>query len=138
SGTWTYASLTNAFSTNSTYRLYVRGIDKALNTPADPNFSTGGVSFKIDFSSPTSQVTMPVNNSNVSNSAITLTSGTASDVSLGGSDIKQVQVRLGRSDGTFFNINSSGWEAPPTQGQNFQIATSLSAGAPPPVKNWTN
>ena len=129
SGTWSYGSLTSAFSTNTTYKLYVRAVDNASNVPTTPTFTSGApvanVTFVVDFSTPISQVTSPANGSSFSTVSISTISGTATDLNIGGSGIQFIQMRIGRSDGKFFNLANTTWEAPPTAGQNFQFSTIL-------------
>ena len=106
SGTWTYNSLSGAFSSNVYYRVFVRGLDRAGNVPANPNFVAGGVRFNVDSMAPSSVITSPSDGA-IMTSGITALSGTANDTSVNGSGVQTIQIRIGRfSDGAFLNPQS--------------------------------
>jgi len=131
SGTWSYNTLSGAFSSNIYYRAFVRGIDRAGNTPVDPNFMTGGIRFNVDSSSPTSTVTSPVNGS-ILTAGITTMAGTAFDISVNGSGVSTVQVRIGRfSDGEYLNPLNGLFEAPGGTGSNFPLSATVTPGVLP-------
>src|SRR5439155_14958141 len=90
-------------------RTYARGLDKAGNIPADPAFTSGGVLFTVDSSTPISVTTAPVNASYLQGMTATI-AGTATDSSAGGSGVASVFIRIGRSDGLYFNPLTTGFD----------------------------
>ena len=72
-----------------------------------------------------SQVTSITNGYVSPTGVIPAISGAVTDTNIGGSGVQLVQMRIGRSDGAFFNLANTSWEYPPTSGQNFQFSTTL-------------
>ena len=125
SGTWSYNNLTSAFTPNADYRVYVRGIDRAGNVLPNPNFTVGGNFFAFDNVTPLSQPTSPANQSNL-RAGITTISGTATDFSLASLiGVNNVSLRLGRSDGKFYDVNVVDFDNA-SSALNFPLAPTLS------------
>src|SRR5439155_12904129 len=134
SGTWSYNSLSSAFSSNAYYRVFLRGIDRAGNTPANPNFIAGGLRFNVDSTTPTSTVTAPSSGS-ILTSGITSLAGTAFDTSSNGSGVFTVKVRIGRfSDGFYLNPINGLFEAAGGAASNFPLGTTVT---PQVLPNYT-
>ena len=112
SGTWTY-STPGVFSTNQHFHVFVRGIDRAGNIPADPNFVTGGIAFDVDATTPTSTITSP-SSGTILQTGITSVAGTAFDTSSNGSGVANVKYRISRqSDGNYFDSLTNTFDTPP-------------------------
>ncbi len=138
SGTWSYNSLSGAFSSNARYKMFVRARDNAGNIPIGNLGSTfdfvtgaGGINFTVDSSSPTSQTTLPTNNVRLSSGPLVI-SGTASDVSSNGSGIASggVKIRIGNSSGQYYNPSTALFDNSGTS-LNFPLAAQVTPGILP-------
>ena len=130
SGTWTY-NTPGVFSTNQQFHVFVRGIDRAGNIPADPNFISGGISFDVDATTPTSTITSP-SSGTILTTGITSVAGTAFDTSSNGSGVTNVKYRISRqSDGNYFDHLTNNFDITPAGGDIPTCSTTLVPGVLP-------
>src|SRR5262249_32929352 len=96
SGTWSYSTLSGAFSNYNFYRAVVRRIDKGGTPPGNPSLGAGGTRFNVAGSTPTSLITSPVSGT-IMKTGIPPVTETANDVSVNAAGVATVKVRIGRN-----------------------------------------
>ncbi|MFN0117549.1 MAG: hypothetical protein ACKVQC_04550, partial [Elusimicrobiota bacterium] len=117
---WTFTNLPSSWDDRTIYKLFVRAIDLANNSVANPDFANTGRQFRIDYSSPVSKVSsLSTVTTNYVNGPISSVSGTASDLA-GGAGINTVNIRVLRSDGNYLNAAENGFNG---ASSNFPLTT---------------